>query len=270
MKSALASKLTNGKEKHSKKIDYGEVEISILLICALSFLFTACNPQPDLVHTETTPIAAATAEVVQKMNPIPAIEITPTQEIELLAMNFGLESKDVPVVNNVNVDSAMRKVSEKNGSDYPFNYFVYIENGKSKYFTWSKKYNPDRVGTTFSDQLGVSVDEEKIFEKVMKDSSFSEYSIKPCYQKVIYVTKETGEDGITRNGFFSYSESGIAIYIDVNNVIRIFNGNNIDVDDPEVRSLFERGYTQVRIVDGQPKGFFNINNLPSRILASMK
>ena len=61
--------------------------------------------------------------------------------------------------------------------------------------------------------------------------------------------------------FFTYSKYGIAIYVDKNGDINVYRGNQIDLKNEEVRELFRQGYTQVRMVDGVPIGFFNINDI---------
>ena len=267
-----------------KKIDYkkiGEMSLAFSILLSIS---SACNRKEVVANptleTAATETAYAKAETLEENKgiiteektkqtseyintpsvPVPTVE----QESSPLKMDFGIESKVLPVVNGVDADTAMKKVAEKYANDYPFQYFVYVQNGESRVINWSNEYKPIKVGATFSEQLGIKIKEQNIFERIMEMMPYSDYSVAPCYQKVIYVTEEEGNDGVIRNGFFSYSEYGIAIYIKANGAIYVYDGDYINIDDPEVRNIFDQGYTQVRIVNGQAKGFFNIDDLTSK------
>ncbi|MDK2980387.1 MAG: hypothetical protein PWQ55_734 [Chloroflexota bacterium] len=210
-------------------------------------------PEDDIDNDPATKIDAT---------PYSKSEPVATEKLESLKKDFGLGDEDFPLSGGETVHNLLIMTAERY-KDYPYHYVVYPSIGEPVFFSWSKAYKPEKVGETFLEQFPGNVqgiNEQKIFEKVMGSSSYSNI-VDGFYQTVILVSEETGEDGITRNGFFSYSESGIAIYIDINGFIHIYKGNNIDVDVPEVRDLFNQGYTQVRIVNGKAKGFFNINDL---------
>jgi hypothetical protein len=255
------------------KAEDRRVEKLVIIFCFFVSLFSACNSQPDSVHTKPETVATTTARVVQK-KPIPATEATPTQELESLEMKFGAGVEDFPLVKSYDVEG-MRDYLKKSNPDGKYQYILYTRKNEFGYILRDNPYKAYRNGESFLDRLEnykvhIKIEDKEILEKVMAFGSYSEEVNNPFHQEIVLVTEETGEDGITRNGFFSYSEYGIAIYIKTNGAIYIYDGDYINVDDPEVRSLFEQRFTQVRIVNGKPKGFFNINDLPSRILASMK
>ena len=93
-----------------------------------------------------------------------------------------------------------------------------------------------------------------------------------AHQVAALLTRETDpDDGIERNGLYLRDEKsfGAAFYIVRDKEgkiteVKAFVGNNITIQDKEARKLYEMGYTRVENIDGKLKGFFNINDLPSR------
>lgn len=260
----------------NRRIGYILLVSSIILpllnSCSTKTFNTNANSDRTALETSievSTQNEKPVVEEVQSLIPVPTIEDTPKEELEPLEVGFGIEAENFPIVKSRDVDDVMKYVADL-GSQYPYQYFVYWEEKDYSCFYTGRLYKPEQMGTSFLSILQkggeLVVQEPDIFEKVMSSNSFSENSVEFFHQEVVLITTETGEDGIIRNGFFTYSKYGIALYIDEDNRenSKVWRGNEVNTDIPELRELFKQGYTQVRKIKGNYVGMFKIEDLPIR------
>ncbi len=270
-----------------KNIDYVKVGSAVLAGALVIGLVSGCAAKP--VSAETVPTANATdtlgakaeesqvgstntnntgieevpteniyptPEVGQVKSPVPEPEKTATVEVEPLHEDFGLESFQIYNVGGYDVDLLMQYLSEKYPK-YPHDYIVYTSNDDFGSYSSERSVNSsmilDQLQKYRDDYGPMIIREEKVLESVMGSGLFSDYSVKDRHQMVVLVTEEEGEDGIIRNAFYSYSSDGIVVFVDedYNNRTLVWKGDNIDTKDPQVRSLIEEGYSNIRKKDGK-------------------
>ena len=202
-------------------------------------------------------------------------------EEKIISVDFEFRNRDFRLATGYDVNQLMLEDAKQYGEEYPYQYYAFIEDHYRAWFAYPGKYKWALTGVTFLEKFesygdGLSVAEPRLFNTVFESQTFSENSQEGTYQSVIYVTNETGEDGKERNGFFSYSEGGLAFYINEDlgssdfskEGIRIWKGNNINLNNFTVeeasiiKTLFEQGYTQVRKINDKLVGMFPINELP--------
>jgi hypothetical protein len=235
----------------------------VLIFCIL-YLMTACSQKLLITPTalEVIPTSVSTS----------TIEATPTQELEPLQLYLGAEKKNFYRIKGYDVDQFMEYLATKN-KEYPYQYVVYTDKEELGGFSWSKSYDTKKTGVGFTEQLNkgreksITFTESEILDKILGSGYFSENSIESTYQIVVLVTREKDNNGKERNGFFTYSDYGFAIYVDEDNdgKIEIWRGDNIKTSNLEIRDLFEQGYTQVRKINGKYKGMFKKGSLPDNI-----
>ena len=114
------------------------------------------------------------------------------------------------------------RLMEKENSSYPYQYITYFNlEEKADYIciSWSKIYNPSKVGTSFLEKMreggnNVDIEESSVFEEVMKSRYYSEYSVGSTHQKVILVTEETGRKMMTLQEMaFFHTQNMVLPYI---------------------------------------------------------
>ena len=179
---------------------------------------------------------------------------------------LGLSRDNFYKIYDFNVDQIMKRMTEIS-SEYPYHYIIYTGVGKGLIIYGKSKPSVERSFAKISEEgdTSFSLVEPWIFAKFMSFGYYSEFSQNSFFQTVVLVTQEEGDDGINRNGFFSYSKYGLALFIDEDNndKVIIWRGDQILIDNPEIQSLFKEGYTQVRKIDGKYIGMFNIHSLPT-------
>ena len=254
------------------------VLLSILSIASLTVFFNQAGCAPRSINLESQPTNDAPTTTEIEITPSAISSATATvEELEPLKVNFGLDSTDFPVENNMTIDDSLSLLAETY-KDKPKSYSYILcsleKPSASRFFVWSGAFvsnSRNSFTDEFRDEGMTEIVEPKIINAAFK-VGIEAGVFEGAHQVAALLTRaKDPDDGIERNGIYFRDENGygVAFYIvrnDEGNITQVetFIGNNITIQDKEVRKLYEMGYTRIENIDGILKGFFNINDLPSR------
>ena len=127
--------------------------------------------------------------------------------------------------------------------------FSYIADSYDQYMIWKMGTPAKKLGLEYEDTTEIEVIEQALESSLYLDSQYLKEEYKNIKATVLYVTVENGK--VIPH---SFSNGGIAIYVDNGNV-QCFKGNEIPTSLPEeVKTKFLNGYTRVDVNNGVVEG----------------